>query len=85
MNILIVYYYSTTTILLDMKEGCDCYETMNLLVRRNPKENNFKAILETIRGLINTAAVGRAIPQWLHDVFLGYGNPNAANYRYITR
>jgi intron-binding protein aquarius len=54
---------------------------MNLLVRRDPKENNFKAILETIRDLINSAAVGKAIPAWLHDVFLGFGDPTSANYR----
>ena len=65
----------------DMREGRDCYECMNLLVRRDPKENNFKAILETIRDLINSAAVGKAIPAWLHDVFLGFGDPTSANYR----
>jgi intron-binding protein aquarius len=65
----------------DMREGNDCYEALNLVVRRNPKENNFKAILDTIRTLINTAAVGRAIPSWMHDVFLGFGNPTSANYR----
>lgn len=68
----------------DMKDGVDCYERLNLLVRRDAKENNFKAILETIRDLINTAAVGRAIPSWLQDIFLGYGNPTAANYRSLT-
>jgi intron-binding protein aquarius len=67
----------------DMRDGVDCYEPLNLVVRRNAKENNFKAILQTIRELINTAAVGRAIPSWMHDVFLGYGNPGAANYRYV--
>jgi intron-binding protein aquarius len=69
---------------LDMKNGVNCYESLNLLVRRKPKENNFKAILETIRDLINTAALGRAIPPWLNDVFLGYGNPAAANYRTLN-
>eukprot|EP01038_Epipyxis_sp_PR26KG_P005853 gene5853-8076_t len=69
---------------IDIKEGRNCYETMNLVVRRDPKENNFRAILETIRNLMNTAAVGRAIPAWLHDIFLGYGNPTAANYRSLS-
>lgn len=55
---------------------------MNLLVRRKPKENNFKSVLETIRDLMNMAAVGRAIPTWLHDIFLGYGSPDAAHYRF---
>jgi hypothetical protein len=66
----------------DMRDGHDCYSRLNLLVRRKPKENNFKAILETIRDLMNTPALNRAIPSWLHDVFLGYGSPKAANYRY---
>jgi intron-binding protein aquarius len=66
-----------------MRDGNDCYEQINLLVRRDPKENNFKAILETIRDLMNTAALGRAIPTWLHDVFLGYGDPKGAHYKQL--
>ena len=33
----------------DMRAADMVYETVNLLVRRNAKENNFKGILETIR------------------------------------
>lgn len=33
----------------DMKAADMVHETVNLLVRRNAKENNFKGILETIR------------------------------------
>ena len=65
---------------MDIKDGLDCYESINLLIRRKPKENNNKAILETIRDIINTAE-SQAIPTWLHDIFLGYGNANSANYR----
>ena len=68
--------------LLHMQDGHDCYSRLNLMVRRVPKENNFKSVLETIRDLMNTPALSRAIPAWLHDVFLGYGSPKAANYRY---
>jgi intron-binding protein aquarius len=50
-------------------------------LRRSAKENNFKAVLETIRDVMNVATVGKAIPPWLHDVFLGYGDPAAATYR----
>lgn len=46
-------------------------------MRRKPKENNFKAVLETIRELMNTECV---VPDWLHDIILGYGDPSAANY-----
>ena len=78
----------------------DVYETFNILMRRKPKENNFKvcvcvcvhacvcvrgvrvvlglqAVLETIRALMNAECV---VPDWLHDTFLGYGDPSAANY-----
>ena len=53
------------------------YETFNVLMRRKPKENNFKAVLETIRELMNTDCV---VPDWLHDIILGYGDPGAAHY-----
>ena len=55
--------------------------TFNLLIRRSSKENNFKSILENIRNLMNTASLGRAIPSWLNDVFLGFGKANSAHYR----
>jgi intron-binding protein aquarius len=48
-----------------------------MILRRKPKENNFKAVLETIRDLMNTNCV---VPDWLHDLILGYGNPDAAHY-----
>ncbi|CEF97845.1 Intron-binding protein, aquarius [Ostreococcus tauri] len=56
-------------------EGEDVYRRLNLLVRRESKENNFKAILACIRDLMNADV---SIPEWLHDVFLGYGDPTAA-------
>ena len=59
----------------DTQNGLDCYEKFNLLVRRNAKENNFKAVLDTI------AAIGRTIPSWLTDVLLGYGDPLSATFR----
>ncbi len=45
--------------MLAMKEQSaeDPYKTLNILMRRKPKENNFKSILETIRDLMNTKAV----------------------------
>jgi intron-binding protein aquarius len=67
----------------DMKHGVDVYSSsvLNVLVRRHGKENNFKAVLETIRDLMNSASVGKAVPSWLHDLFLGYGDPAAAHYK----
>lgn len=57
--------------------GDDVYEDFNIIMRRKPKENNFKAVLETIRHLMNTECV---VPPWLHDILLGYGDPGAAHY-----
>jgi len=68
-------YYS------DMKEGSEVYESINLLVRRRAKENNFKAVLETMRELMNSTTLPQAVPVWLHDVLLGYGNPTTPYYR----
>ncbi|OWR49548.1 Intron-binding protein aquarius [Danaus plexippus plexippus] len=66
---------------LDLDEASkgkeDVYETFNIVVRRKPKENNFKAVLETIRELMNTECV---VPEWLHDIVLGYGDPGQAHY-----
>ncbi|GAA27332.2 intron-binding protein aquarius [Clonorchis sinensis] len=55
----------------------DLYDTFNVLVRRKPKENNFKAVLETIRDLMNTRSV---VPDWLLDLLMGYLDPAAAHY-----
>ena len=44
------------------------------------KENNFKAVLESIRDLMNEDA---AVPAWLHDILLGYGDPGAAQYTHM--
>ena len=55
----------------------DVYDSFNVIMRRKPKENNFKAVLETIRDLMNTDCV---VPNWLHDIVLGYGDPGAAHY-----
>ncbi|KAB7497349.1 Intron-binding protein aquarius [Armadillidium nasatum] len=55
----------------------DVYESFNVIMRRRPKENNFKAVLETIRDLMNTRCV---VPDWLLDIILGYGDPGAAHY-----
>ncbi|KAI8344483.1 hypothetical protein BC941DRAFT_10831 [Chlamydoabsidia padenii] len=55
----------------------DIYDTFNILVRRKPQENNFKAVLETIRDLMQSDLV---VPDWLQRVFLGYGDPASAHY-----
>lgn len=55
----------------------DVYESFNIIMRRKPKENNFKAVLETIRELMNTECV---VPDWLHNIILGYGDRSKKNH-----
>ncbi len=55
----------------------DLYGTFNLLVRRHASQNNAKAVLETIRDLMQSDLV---VPDWIHDILLGYGNRNSAHY-----
>lgn len=43
------------------------YNTFNIIMKRKAQENNFKAVLECIRDLMNTDIV---VPPWLHDVIL---------------
>ena len=57
-------------------ESDTLYDSINVIVRRKPEENNFKAVLETIRDLMNTKCV---VPEWIHDVLLGFGDPSAAH------
>jgi len=58
------------------------YRSFNILMRRKAKENNFKAVLESIRDLMNEEA---SAPRWLHDLFLGYGDPGAASWHNMPR
>ena len=55
----------------------DIYESINLIVRRRGRENNFSKILKTIQGL---AISDVPVPAWLQEVFLGYGDPAGATY-----
>ena len=62
----------------DMTNGREeVYDSFNIILRRKPKENNFKAVLETIKDLINTKFV---VPDWIHDLLLGYGDASSAHY-----
>ena len=55
----------------------DVYGNINIIVRRKGRENNFKRILESIKSLTLSDV---PVPDWLQEVFLGYGNPAGANY-----
>ncbi|KAI9049183.1 hypothetical protein LZ554_007030 [Drepanopeziza brunnea f. sp. 'monogermtubi'] len=59
----------------------DITESMNLVVRRRGRENNFKPILESIQSLTLSDV---PLASWLHEVFLGYGDPAGANYTHLA-
>ncbi|PRP87317.1 intron-binding protein aquarius-like [Planoprotostelium fungivorum] len=63
----------------DLDNEEDVYGTFNLFVRRRPKENNFRAVLETIRDMMNTN--NTTVPKWLNDIFLGYEDPKINSAR----
>ncbi len=63
----------------------DMYKTFNLVVRRHGRENNFKSILETIRGLTEGAgSISRVLPKWLQFLLLGTADPKSASYKSET-
>ncbi|KAJ2884439.1 hypothetical protein IWW38_005427, partial [Coemansia aciculifera] len=59
---------------LQANAAADIYDSLNVVMRRRAQENNFKAVLETIRDLM-TAASPTLLPDWLAPIFLGYGDP----------
>lgn len=58
----------------------DVYASMNVILRRSRRENNFKPVLESVRSLVLSEV---PLPSWLHEVFLGYGDPAGANYKHL--
>ena len=71
-------FLDTAQYQLDCDDGNEnLYKNLAIVVRRNPKSNNFKAVLDTIRDLMNVKCV---VPEWLRDVILGFGDPASANY-----
>jgi hypothetical protein len=42
-------------------KSADVYSSFNLVMRRKPKENNFKAVLESIRDLMNEEVRGAVV------------------------
>lgn len=55
----------------------DIYPFINVIARRKGRANNFKSILETMQKLIVSDI---ALPSWMQDIFLGYGDPAGARY-----
>ena len=65
-------------------EMADPYQSFNLLVRRDPATNNFKAVLQTTRELLALAHMEQIVPAWLKNVLLGLGDPSAAHYSRVA-
>ena len=55
----------------------DIYQAINVVVRRQGRENNFKPVLQTMQRLL---ASETQLPSWFQEVFLGYGDPTSATY-----
>lgn len=73
---------------LHYDDELDPNSCINILLRRSGKENNFRAVLETIRTIMNEEETGvaeKVIPEWLHNIFLGYGDPGYAHYSQISK
>lgn len=51
--------------------------SLNVIARRQGRENNFKPVLETIQSLVSSQA---SLPAWLQEVYLGYGDAKSASY-----
>lgn len=59
------------------KGKADIYASINVIVRRQSRENNFKPVLHTIQRLVSS---NTSLPSWLQEVFLGYGDPSSASF-----
>lgn len=59
----------------------DIYESINLVVRRKSRENNFRPVLESIKQLATSDA---PVPSWFEEVFLGIGDPASATYKRLA-
>lgn len=57
----------------------DVYSTLNILIRRDARENNAQSVLATIRGML-TSPSENLVPNWLHNLVLGYGNPSSVHH-----
>lgn len=54
---------------------------LTIAIRRDAKENNFKALLASVRDMITKVEdVERSLPSWLLDVLIGYGKPESASF-----
>lgn len=57
--------------------GSNVNAGLNVIARRQGRENNFKPVLETIQKLVSSQTL---LPSWLQEVYLGYGDPRSASF-----
>jgi intron-binding protein aquarius len=57
----------------------DVYSSFQLIIRRRPHENTFKAILSTILSLLDEEP---QLPEFLEELILGYGDPEESTSRH---
>lgn len=70
----------------DVEAGrLDAYEKVNILVRCKAGEGNFKAVLDAITTAHLRVSAEDVLPSWLHDLFLGYGDPSAVTFKTILK
>ncbi|OLL23596.1 Intron-binding protein aquarius [Neolecta irregularis DAH-3] len=58
-------------------DDTDVYAQLNVIMRRKSRQNNFKPILDSIKQLSKADIV---LPDWLEEIFLGFGDPTSAHY-----
>ncbi|GMI21421.1 hypothetical protein TrCOL_g13616 [Triparma columacea] len=66
----------TTQFYMDEKTNkLDVYKEFNVVMRRDPVNNNAPPFLQTLNSISQTTS---ALPRWLEPTFLGFGNPEDA-------
>ena len=64
---------------LEKVQQSEIYSDFQLIIRRKPKENNFKSILSTISDLMNEKL---ELPDFLSELILGYGDCENSTSQY---
>ena len=66
---------------LEKVQQSEIYSDFQLIIRRKPKENNFKSILSTISDLMNEKL---ELPDFLNELILGYGECENSTSQFIA-
>lgn len=67
---------------LEKSQQTEIYSEFQLIIRRKPKENNFKSILGTISNLMNEKL---EIPSFLSELILGYGESEKSTSQFYAK